>query len=641
MTDSDFLTSSLDQPLSLGSTFWDNTKQGVNESFGLGTAIRNLSTPEAAPPTDGGIGDVLGAVNRAIAPDSIIRRVIGTDYDGQAALSEDQYKASPSFRESIPYSPGMTEDRASSLAQADDLKKVREFYAQKRPVTAFLGKLAGSAIDPINYIPIAGEAVAAANAARFGRVGGAALTSSLDAAANTAIFGIGTAPVRGQLGDDVGFQDTLTQVAMAALIGGAFGAVGGALGRGRGSSPELRAEAETKLATLQRVQESRVALNDAIDGMLNRSEVEISPASADFAAQVAERELPKIAIARMAREADQAAFDRLDALNRTFDINEAEISRLLSQTLDNERFGSTRAAMIEADRLAERLKKAEDAIAKAPNEKQRIAATQRRDTARDRLREHLAGIDDATVQELEGIDEALAARRTAQAPVATERQQLIDRTNQLNAEARDRFWQQRFSDRDAVNEPAPAAGMTRVYHSGSAGDGETGRWVSTNRTYASDYRSDLPLYYLDVAENDPRVVNADYPEQGVKQGFTFNFETTPEEAARFVQINRQAASSIGTHTPIQTTSVPQPQVNPALVEAARRVGKPEADRAMAEQYRVNPETGEYPELADIERLRAEGRLTEEDLAALDDADAILTTANSYGEALKAFAACEI
>jgi hypothetical protein len=560
MTDGDFLTSSLDQPLSMGSTFWDNTKQGLNESFGIGTAIRNLSTPEAAPPTDGGLGDTIGAINRAISPDSIIRRVIGTDYDGQAALSEDQYKSSTSFRESIPFAPGMTEDRAASLAQADDLKKVREFYAEKRPITAFLGKLAGSAVDPINYIPIAGEAVAAANAARFGRVGGAALTSSIDAAANTAIFGIGTAPVRGQLGDEVGFQDTLTQVAMAALIGGAFGAVGGALGRARGSSPELRAEAETKLATLQRVQESRVALNDAIDGMLNRGEVEVSPASADFAAQVADRELPKIAIARMAREADQAAFDRLDVLNKTYDINEAEIAKLQSQTMDNQQFGPTRAAMIEADRLAERLQKAETAIEKAPNEKQRATATERRDTARESLRQHLASIDDAKVQQIESVDEALAARRSAHASVVSERQQLIARTTQINAQARDAFWQQRFAE--------------------------------------------------------PR---------GERQTAT----TTDAQAGP-----TQALSRVD-------RSVPQQPVRRAVTEAAGRVGKPEADRAMAEQYRVNPETGEYPEIADIERLRSEGRLTEEDIAALEDADAILTTANSYGEALKAFAACEI
>ncbi|UVC14695.1 strawberry notch-like NTP hydrolase domain-containing protein [Mesorhizobium onobrychidis] len=95
--------------------------------------------------------------------------------------------------------------------------------------------------------------------------------------------------------------------------------------------------------------------------------------------------------------------------------------------------------------------------------------------------------------------------------------------------------------RETNGEPPVPPGMVRLYHSGQpVADGESGRWVSTNRRYASDYRSDLPLHYIDVPANDPRVNNADIPEQGVKQGFTFNFETTPEEASRLQQIDRQA-----------------------------------------------------------------------------------------------------
>jgi hypothetical protein len=93
----------------------------------------------------------------------------------------------------------------------------------------------------------------------------------------------------------------------------------------------------------------------------------------------------------------------------------------------------------------------------------------------------------------------------------------------------------------AAVEPAPLAkNKVRVWHSGSVGEGDTGRWVSTDRTYASDYRRDLPLYYLDLEKTDPRVNNPDYPdEQGVDQGFTFNFELSPEEAARLTPVSRQ------------------------------------------------------------------------------------------------------
>lgn len=81
-----------------------------------------------------------------------------------------------------------------------------------------------------------------------------------------------------------------------------------------------------------------------------------------------------------------------------------------------------------------------------------------------------------------------------------------------------------------VAEPPVPEGMVRVYHSGAkATADETGRWVSTNKTYASDYREGVPLNYIDLPEADPRLQGA-YPEQGVKQGFTFNFELTPEES---------------------------------------------------------------------------------------------------------------
>jgi hypothetical protein len=90
----------------------------------------------------------------------------------------------------------------------------------------------------------------------------------------------------------------------------------------------------------------------------------------------------------------------------------------------------------------------------------------------------------------------------------------------------------------AAPEAKPAPGFVRVYHSGSKGEGDSGRWVSTNKQYAADYRKDLPLFYTDIPANDPRVNNLDYPEQGLKQGFTFNFELTPEEATRLQEIPR-------------------------------------------------------------------------------------------------------
>lgn len=567
VTDQDFIVSALDQPMSLGATFFDQAGGGILESFGLGTAIREGSLPEEAPttpelmitPPEGGapirVPDTPQMRRRittfeSVNPEQSLQarpeseQEFKTRQDEAGALSEDAYKASPYFRKDVPWQNGMTSARAQALAEMDDRRKVREFYASKRPITSFFGNLGGQALDPINYIPVFGEAVAAANVARFGRVAGRALTSSLDAAANTAIAGLATATIREQFGDDVSWQNTISQIAMAAVIGGAFGAVAGRFGRATPS--ELRAEAETKLATLQNVQEARVALNDALDGMINDGEVSVSPASADVVARVADLELPKVAIERIAREADTAAFERLDALNRTFEINDAEIRRLQAETMDNQHFGPTRAAMIEADRLAERIRKADDALQKATTEKQRATETTRLDRAREDLRKHLATIDDTTVQQLEDIDAALAARREANAPVAVERAQLQARVTQLREEARGRYWAER---------PVPSVRREQV-----------------------------------IAPQESGATLA--PDMGVP-------------------------------------------------EAAKRVGRPEAPRELAEQYKVNPETGEFAEQAELDQLISSGRVTEEDLAMLTEADETLKSANAYGEAVKAFAQCAI
>lgn len=98
-----------------------------------------------------------------------------------------------------------------------------------------------------------------------------------------------------------------------------------------------------------------------------------------------------------------------------------------------------------------------------------------------------------------------------------------------------------FGVTGARTEPAVADGFVRLYHSGSQGEGQSGRWVSTSRQYAADYRPELPLFYLDVPADDPRANDPTYDDQGVAQGFVFNFELTPEEAAQLRQIDREPA----------------------------------------------------------------------------------------------------
>lgn len=563
------------QPMGIGSTFLDQLGGGALESYGLGTFLRGGSLPMTAPLEKQSVytGRTIGGLQeQRFETDeefSARRKAAG-------AMTQDEYIASPYYRNNIPYDAGMTRDRAATLAAWDDAKKVRQFYAEKRPITSFFGNLAGQALDPINYIPVAGPLVKGAAVAKFGRVGGTALAGSLDAATNTAVFGLATAGIRADLGDDVSWQVMTTDIAMAALIGGAFGAVGGVLGR----RADARLEAATKeqLSTLRNVQEARIALNEAIDGLVTEGEVKLSPNAIEPIGRVTDEVAPRVTIDSIARNVEPATFERLDALDRTFEINSAEIARLTSLSLDNERFGPTRAAMIEAERLAQRLEKAEANIAKAGSDKERAAAVQRRDAIRTDLRERLSAIDDNVVREIETIDESLRARRSANEPVSRERMELQQRVEQLQADARKTYW-------------------------------------------------------ADAAENFNRVASTvDDVDPVVNQSAAL---PVTEFSAPGSQNTRPAVRTID-------VSRPRPEPVPdGRVEAETAVGRPEDYRALAEQYRVDPSTGSFVEEADIAQLDFEGRLTDADKAAIAAAQSTFDDGAAYGEALKAAVACLI
>lgn len=297
------MTAALDMPMSLTSTLSEQFKGGILDSLGLGTVIREAALPEEAPTqqlftTRGPTGELITLPDtpqmrrRATVQGFELQRETQQQLDVRrrdvGALAEDQYKSSAYYREGVKWDAGMTEDRAAALAEAYDAKRVREYFATKRPITSFFGNLAGQAVDPINYIPVAGPAVKAANAVRFGRVAGAAATSALDAAANTAIASGVTFEARQAMGDDITWQSTISDIAMSALIGGAFGSIGGAIDvRRAGKLAVAEAAARDRLSTLRNVQDARVALNSAIDGIARGGDVNLGANGADAAQRIA------------------------------------------------------------------------------------------------------------------------------------------------------------------------------------------------------------------------------------------------------------------------------------------------------------------------------------------------------------------
>lgn len=252
--------SAFDMPLSIGQTFGQQLEGGVIESFGLGTALRDFAIPQSQtrrPSLLAGV-PILGSIEQGYQA----ARDLFNPAAQEPPLTEQQWKESPFFRDSVPFDPGMTTERAAALAIWNDAKAVRDFYGSKRPITSFFGNLAGQSLDPINYVPVAGPAVKAAAVAKLGHIGGSIAVGALDAAANTAAAGIATTGARAEYGDDVSWQRQVSDIATAALIGAAFGGVGGALTQRQVS--RATAEAAESIVPLAEVQEARIALGGGV-----------------------------------------------------------------------------------------------------------------------------------------------------------------------------------------------------------------------------------------------------------------------------------------------------------------------------------------------------------------------------------------
>lgn len=399
-----------DMPLSVSSTLGEQFKGGILDSLGLGTAIREAQLPDEAPTTPA--VTMQGPDGQPVTlPDTpqMRRRATVQGFDLQpetqaqfeqrrreaGALDEAQFKASPYFREGVKWDMGMTEDRAAALAEAYDAKRVREYFASKRPFTAFVGNIAGQAIDPINYIPIAGPVIKAASVAKFGRIAGGAAVGALDAAANTALASGVTYNARQSLGDDITWQSTISDIAMAALIGSAFGTISGAIDARRSSRlTAARREAEAKLSTLKNTQDARIALNGAIDGLARGEDVVLPANAADAVQSIANRSNP-VWSPEMFAPIDRQGLFSSTSVGRFMDnrpalVQDAE-AILRNQALATDPALSTRYSAAEA-----RFNQAQEAVAAI---EEPLAARRQSDT--------LALVDEASAARMAAIEDEL------------------------------------------------------------------------------------------------------------------------------------------------------------------------------------------------------------------------------------------
>lgn len=816
MTRESFLDSAMDQPLSLTSTLFDQAKGGALESFGLGTAIRDFAIPDGEPTTADRVGSAVRLANPLTAAYEASRLAVQAFREDSPALDESKYRSSPYFRENIPWDQGMTEARAKALSEWDDAKKVRQYYAEKRPISSFIGNLAGQALDPINYVPVAGPVVRAAAVARAGRIAGTAAAGALDAAANTAIFGIATRETRRSFGDDVSFQTMVSEIAMSALIGSAFGGIAGAIDAR--TAARTLTEAQRSLSTLKATQEARIALNEAIDGVVRGEDVRLSPNATEAVARVS-AEMPR----RMAGEVDRSwadaniagqnvvtptglriavrseIVDALDLVKASGELQPRDRSRAASDAqiaemaanLDPARLmfspeadrgapvvgpdnvvesgngriaALIRAASVNPERFEAYKQALRDAGYDVPDDGVPVLISRRAsDLTPEQRAQFVNDANTSAIARMSATETALMDVRamtsgtlgnyvpgdvnsaTNRAFVGSflrnlpsnERLALVDAAGRLNADGVRRIENAliaaAYGDVDVVARFAETPDDNVKSIMGAMSDA-AGEWsamrkeiaegaisaefdvtanltdalrfmsrardkaVSEKRPVATVIKEEMGQIDILAGEIDPRTkafVQSFYKNDQFTQAngrdiiadhlrnitraardlgkpslFGDAIAVRPQEMIQNARpearqgdllgpvgtregggtdrTGQEVVSLFGTgETPAQgprqvdsspPRSEPTPEGRP---QAEARVGRPDDLKALSEQYRVDPETGDFPELADIDQLRAEGRLTEADIADLDAAKATLDDADAYGEALKATAGCLI
>lgn len=285
MTPDQFMQSAFDQPESGLATFGGAAADAANQTSGLGTVLRSFNTPDLAwqiqPHGRGGVTYNYSSSDQVAAQGDTL-------YQDEA-----QFKSSPYYRPEIPFEKGMTASRAKALADQKDLSNVREYFGSKRPWTNFAGALVGSAIDPLNYVPVVDGATGTMAIGRLGKIAGRALVGSADAALNAAAGQVLTAPIRQQFGDDTSWTATMKNAAFAAMAGAVFGGVHGALSKNihapvvdgaQAPRPDVAGFSSvnpllSRLETKAMKGKSADVMNDAVFGMIHDGEVKLGERS--------------------------------------------------------------------------------------------------------------------------------------------------------------------------------------------------------------------------------------------------------------------------------------------------------------------------------------------------------------------------
>lgn len=224
--------------------FWENGRQMDTAEFFTRSAKRRFETDNTiglslteiaiskgereAGEFDPEYGTFSDADRTAMAedmPPEWIEEAAARSGQHKYAMSEEEYKASPFYDKRIPYAPDMTPTRARILKEnrdrldAEDKALAQETDGLGRTLLGFGAGMVASLPDPINLIPFS----TGAKAATLGKaVKNAAIAGSVsNVAADAVIF-----PWARSYGEDVGASELLQDAIFGAVLGSGFGAFG-------------------------------------------------------------------------------------------------------------------------------------------------------------------------------------------------------------------------------------------------------------------------------------------------------------------------------------------------------------------------------------------------------------------------------
>jgi hypothetical protein len=284
----------------------------VNTSW-IDSALQSTQNAFMANPTSRAVED-LAAGGRQLVPSFKGSAVLESDDQirarGDTPLDETQWKASPSYREGLNWDYRMTSQRAAAIAAQHDTEAQRAEIASRSTVGNIVGMFAGSAADPLNFLPVFGEVAQARAATRFGELGARILVGAGDAAVGTALGDVVAAPARQAFGDDTSLEATLYDVGIGALLGGAFGAAGHAFAR-YGEGKAVRAREATEI-DVRNTEDAAWVMSDAVRGLKEDGEVNLSQRSMDAMDEVFDREAARAIETDVSRRVDERVDARVD-----------------------------------------------------------------------------------------------------------------------------------------------------------------------------------------------------------------------------------------------------------------------------------------------------------------------------------------